>query len=370
MRVFSVALLFYFMVSVNLSASTLFLAEDPANIRFLDLYDCYNHVYHQFDKQTSLLGSVRRKIVTAKAKRWGLVTPDAKGKTEIAYVVKTSKSDTFLNFVMVLRGEVKPGKIIKRMVKKHKNHFKRNKRAAPVPTEITVEGKKATQLSYVKREGIITLVGFDNTFIMASTAPNDLSLLEKTIKVLQNPELINKKPVTSLEFHYQPKMTGLEKTRTKHFLKLAYGKALKKMRDNFKKLYNYLEDKISEDEMKTSSEKINELFVAANDFDITVNYSLGKNGKETYGLRYIMRFSSAKEAQKMKELLLEKAFLYKTNVGEENFTNTLDLITLDKDKSNLIITVVTYEEKEVYNFAYTFLAILFDGTVMSKFYGL
>ena len=345
-----VAMLF---MSSTLMANTAYVVSSPEQLQLVDIAESYQYVNKGFKSRFDLLGSIRRLAVRKISKGWGLTAMPDKSPLRIGLVANTDGGP--LQFVCVLKGESLDGALLQsRMVEKYGNHVKRHG-LEPNVQKKEIAGCEATVLELIDRQGQFVLLQSGDHFLLSSVLPDSYELIEQTVKVLNQERECPK----SVDIAYKGRLTDEERQRVTTFFNKTLGTKVKKFRASLAKLLGRLKGQKDEKELKTTNEKINEHFLQLVDWNLNFHYEQGASENDfLYRVGYELQLPSADDAQKMKELLLEKVLFYKTNAKHEATVLTMDTIALDVAGNSVTIKAEVDTKEGVHSLSYAYLSFL------------
>lgn len=348
-------------------AHQVFVVDDPRNLQLVDLRDTYLGVNERLTERTDLLTPVRNAAMRRSIKGWGITRP-SQGDLRVGSVVRVEDNGQ-LAFAVVLQGDIDAPLVCSRLEEKYRRHWKRNGREAAVETH-ALKGWKGIRMPYIERKGLFTALHKGQTIFLASTPPDRPSLVGEVADVLDGRTPKNEPPA-KVQIRYAGAMTERERGKVAEFVSRTLKGRLREARRGFQKLYERIGGDVDEDELKTTNEKLNELFTRMIDFDVTLNYEQGPSANDDlYQVTYHVKLPTAEDAQRMKELLLEKAVFYRENNPSRAIGSTLDSVTVDCQGPTLTVAGEVDTREKLHDFAYAYTAFLMSYVQADKFLGL
>ena len=339
-------------ISSNLLASNAYVVSQPEQLQLVDINESYQYVNKGFKKRFDLLGSIRRLAMGKISKGWGLKELPDKSPLKIGVVANSDGGP--LQFVCVLKGESLDKKLLMaRMVEKYGNHLRRHEKEANVE-KIELAGLEGTVLPLIDREGQFVIMESGDHFLLSCVLPGHYELIERTVKVLQG----ERQRPHSVDIAYKGRLTEEERKRVSTFFNRTLGTKVKKFRASLARLLGKLKGKDGK-ELKTTNERINELFLQLVDWSVDFHYEESTSADDfLYRVAYELQLPSAEQAQKMKELLLEKVLFYKTNAKHEATVLTMDTLALDVTGNTVTIKAEVDTKEGLHSLSYAYVSFL------------
>ena len=361
----------FLVLSVALTGPVLahncYVVTDPADLQLVDIGEGYKYVSGQFAQRFDILGPLRRAAGRKMAKGWGVNKMPDKAKVLLGVVAGVDQGQ--LEFVVAVTGDDFDCELLKRrMVEKYGNHWRRHKKE-PKTSTATIGGQQATVLPYMERKGELVLVTVSGHLLFASVRPGHYELVERTAKVIANPELRKKQAPDQVKLAYKGSLSPDERTRVREFFQRTVAGRVDKFRKGFEKLYRDLDsEEYKPGDFKTTNEKINDLFLKLTDWSIDLGYRKGPADKDdVYQISYQISLPGPKEAQELKELFLEKVLFYKENAQAKAGVAAMDAVALDVSGNTLVVKAEADTQEGAYNFFFAYLAFLFGYSQADRY---
>lgn len=349
-------------------AGGVFLVNDPANLQLVDLRESYEAVNQRLEYRRDLLTPVRNMAIRRSFAGWGITRP-SKGDLALGAVARVEANGQ-LAWAVVLRGELKGPKVIERLDEKYHRHWKRNGREAQ-SHEHSVGAWTGRLMPYMERDGALVALGKGNTVFLASTPGSSETLVKELVAALDGGAPHADRAPSQVEIAYRGGMTPSEKERIARFMKRTLEGRLKTMRTGFSKLYAAIGgDEVDDEDFKTTNEKINELFLEMNGFDVKLRFDRGPEGAGAYALEYRIAMPDEGKAQRLKELVLERMVFYRQNNPEQSIEAALDGVRIDRDGATLVVEGEIEGRERQADFAAAYAAMLLSYAEADKFMGL
>lgn len=333
-------------------ATEAYLVNRASDLHFVPLKEAFTQVRSRLEGNVDLLDRVRRQAFKRLSDEWGIPPADTKN-VELGCVARTDAAGD-LSFAVVVRGEIQPEKIQKKLLAI--NASEAAKRGAPVDQKpVTVQGKSGMKWPYFERQMEYTTIPLDKMFVLYSGPKGNTALLEETLTALQNPDQLGKAdpPVVVVEAKLQP--TEQERKRLADFRKRQVGGAVAKVRDKFRQLHDSLRPGGAKDEdLQSLDERLNEQFLKSTEYTLKTSWQPG----DDYRGKYVLRFPTDEDAQKMKELLLEKILFFRENARSDGIPRALDTVTVLAQGPELTVRVQLDTPEKRYDAAFSYVAFL------------
>lgn len=345
-------------------ATEAFLVNRAQDLRFVPLRETFTQVRSRVEGHLDLMDRLRRAAFKQFSNDWGIPPADKKN-IELACVARTDSAGK-LSYAIVLRGDIEPEKIRKKLL--HQNSKAAARRGVALDQkEITVQGKPATRFPYLERGMEFTLVPLDRTFVLAATPRGDQALVEEVLTALASPESLGKGDVQTVVVEGRMKLTETERKRVGEFQKRSVASAVHKIRDRFRQLHDTLRPGGAKDEdLKGLDERLTEQFLKAVDFSLKVSYQPG----DVYRGKYILRFGSEDDATRMRELLLEKALFFRENAQNQGIPRALDAVTVNAQGPEVTVRVELDTPAKRHDAAFSYLAFLLSFSATDRHLGI
>ncbi|MBI3892474.1 MAG: hypothetical protein HY303_13200, partial [Candidatus Wallbacteria bacterium] len=258
----------------RLVAYDAFIVSDPKDLQLVDLSGSYKYVSDQLEQRRDLLTVLRRAAGHKIAKDWGLEETPDKAKLSLGIVADASAGP--LEIAVVVTGDrLDSGQVKARLLEKYGEHFGRHKKTLAA-TEATIDGEQATVLPNMDGKGEYVVVPMGHTLLLGSTQPGHHDLLERTLKVVKDPSLRRAEPPASVCIVDKGSLTPQERQSAKDFFAKTTKGKIEKFRGGFEKLYRSLDShEFKPDEFKSTSEKIEELYLKHVDWAVELKYARG-----------------------------------------------------------------------------------------------
>lgn len=349
-------------------AGRAFVVNRPENLHFVDLKDGFLHVRQRFENRVDLLDHARRFALGRLSRKWGV--PQAnKAPLAMGSVARVDGSGR-LSSVIVMRGALDSPRLEKRLVEAYTRDWeKRGKQANPGTQEVA--GHAATLLPYAERPLVDVLVPMGEFFVIGAVPADDLSLVEETVKVLENPESLTEPDPEPVDLEVAVQLTQGESDRVNRFGHRQVDGRLNKIRNKFKALHDKLRSSgAQEEDLKSLHERLNEQFLQAKGYTMGFKYQPGSSeADDLYQLRYTLNFGSPETALAMRELILEQVLAFRENAVSDGILETLDAITVDAQQNAVAITVRGETRQDHYDAVFSYLAFLFSFKEADTFLG-
>lgn len=333
-------------------ATEAYLVNRASDLHFVPLKEAFTQVRSRFEGNVDLLDRVRRQAFKRLSDEWGIPPADSKN-VELGCVARTDAAGD-LSFAVVVRGEIDPAKIQKKLLAI--NASEAAKRGAQTDQKpVTVQGKAGTKWPYFERQMEYTTIPLDKTFVLYSAPKGNTALLEEVLTALQNPDQLGKAdpPVVVVEAKLRP--TEQERKRLGEFRKRQVGGAVAKVRDKFRQLHDSLRPGGAKDEdLKSLDERLNEQFLKSTEYTLKTSWQPG----DDYRGKYVLRFPTDEDAQKMKELVLEKILFFRENARSDGIPRALDTVTVLAQGPELTVRVQLDTPEKRYDAAFSYVAFL------------
>lgn len=351
------------------SAHEVLVVSEPMDLRFVPMREAFVHIRGRFEGQVDLVDRLRREAFKRMSADWG-VPPADKKDVRLGCVARTDASGR-LSYALVLTGDIDSLRLKDKMVNRHAASFKA-RGLTPGATDVEVAGHKGVRLPYSERAGVYTLVPMGRYFMIASTPKDDVSLAEQVVKALEAPDQLGKGPVPTIQINVRVELSARERKLAEDFRAEQLNAGLNKLRDRFMKLHDKLRpDGAKADDLKSLDERINELFLKAESFDLSLSYQPGAGeDDDVYTGRYVMHFTSPEQAQAMRQMLLEKTLLYKENAVSPGLVVALDAAHIDAQDKWVKVKVPLDTRPKRHDAAFAYLAFLLSFPGSNKALGI
>jgi hypothetical protein len=333
------------------------LVSRASDLHFVPLKDCFLHVRSRLEGGFSLFNGVRRAAFNRLADAWGLPAPDRK-QLAIGCVARPDASGR-VAYALVLKGDIDGARLKDHLVKRHANFFQKRGLTAN-PEAVEVQGQKGVRLAYTERPCVFELVPMGRYFVIASLPSGDSSLVEEVVTALKSPESLGKGQPAPFAITARMTLTPAERKRVTEFKTQFISNAINKIRDRFMKLHNRLRPGGGQEEdLKSLDERLNEQFLKAASYDLTLNYQPGAGeNDDRYTARYVANFASEADAKTMKELVLEKIEFFKENAESPGVPVALNTAHLDVSGNGMVADIRLDTREQRFDALYTYVALL------------
>ncbi len=345
-----------------------FVVTDPKQLQLIDLKESYLAINEGLSERPDILSPIRNLAIRKMFENWGIPRP-THGDLSMGTIVEVEEG-TRMSFVVVLKGDVKGFCTVKNLTQKYRNHMERNKQPIKID-DIDLNGWKGVRMAYIERDGFWTLLAKDDYLLLCSTGKGDTNLADRTLEVIDSGKVGTATPPQQVNISYHGVVTPREKKKATQFLNRTLTATVRKFRKGFRRLYTRIDGDVDEESLKTTNELINDVSRKMTDFDVKLNYEQGPTkDDDLYHVVYVMNLPGEKEAQTLKELLLEKALYYRQNHPEKGIETTLDSIRIDRQGSKLIVEGEIDTKKKQHDFAFAYTAFLMSYARADTYLGL
>jgi hypothetical protein len=335
-------------------AAEVYVVSNPQDLRFNSLREPFTEVRSRFEGHVDLMDRLRRAAFKKLSEDWGIPPADKKD-VKFGAVARTDSAGN-LSYVLVLRGEIDPPQIQKKLVEQHKDLAKQ-RGVTSEPVAEKVQGKDVLRVPYLDRNVNFTLVPLDRMFVIAAAGKGDDTLLEEVLTVLKAPEKLGQGAPPTVVVEGKARFSEGDRKRVGEFQTRQIASPVKAIRDRFQKLHDKLSSSGAKPaQLKSLDERMTEQFLKASEFQIKMTYI--PSPKEIYRGKYIMQYASKEEAQAMRELLLEKLLFFRDNAANPGIPRALDTVTVDAQGNAVTVRVELDTLQKRYDAAFSYIAFI------------
>lgn len=333
-------------------ATEAYVVNRASDLHFVPLKEAFTQVRSRLDGHVGLVDRLRRAAFKRLADEWG-IPPADKANVELGCVARTDAAGK-LSYAIVIRGEIDPSKVHKKLLAV--NAAQAAKRGFQTDQQpVTVQGKAGTRWPFFERGMEYTAIPLDKMIVLNAAPKGDTAMLEEVLTALANPDQLGKTDPPTVVVEGKMKLSDAERARVMDFKKKQVGGAVAKVRDKFRQLHDQLRPGGAKDEdLQSLDERMNEMFLKATEFQLKVSWQAG----DDYRGKYIMRFPAEEDAQRMKELMLEKMLFFRENARNEGIPRALDTITVLASGPELTMRIQLDTPEKRYDAAFSYVAFL------------
>lgn len=346
-------------------ATEAFLVNRAQDLRFVPLRETFTQIRSRVEGHVDLMDRLRRQAFKQLSNDWGIPPADKKD-VSIGCVARTDAAGN-LSYAIVLRGDIEPDKVKKKLLALNASAAK--KRGVAVDQkDVTVQGKAGTRWPYLERGMEFTVVPLERMIVLSAAPKGDQALLEETLTALASPDQLGKGELPTVVVEGKMKLSDAERARVTEFKKKQVAGAVGKIRERFRQLHDTLRPGgAKEDDLKGLDEQLNEQFLKASEYQLKVSWQPGKLGTpqtpgDIYRGKYILRFGSEDDATRMKELILEKSLFFRENAQNQGIPRALDTVTVNAQGPEVTVRVELDTPEKRYDAAFSYVAFLLSFT--------